>query len=67
MSTERSFLRLEGVKARTGLSRSELYRRIKANDFPHAIILGQRTKAWDSIEVSTWLDRMAATAPREEV
>ena len=64
--TDRSFFRLEVVKARTGLSRSEIYRRIRDGAFPKAIILGRSTKPWDSFEVSAWLDRMAATAPREE-
>lgn len=60
-----SFLTLDAVKAETTLSRSEIYRRIKAGTFPRAIVLGPRTKAWDGREVQAWLDHAAATAPRE--
>lgn len=49
--------RLPTVKARTGLSRSELYRRIAAGDFPAQIKLGERSRssAWNSAEVDAWI------------
>ena len=59
------FLTLEGVLAKTTLSRSEWYRRIAAGTAPRAIVLGPRTKAWDSREVQAWLDNIVATSPRE--
>ncbi len=57
--------RLPQVKARTGLSRSELYRRIASGDFPAQIKLGlgdtARASAWDARAVDRWiLDRIAA-------
>lgn len=53
--------RLPQVKARTGLSRSELYRRIAAGDFPQPVKLGERASAWDSREVDRWIaERIAA-------
>lgn len=61
------FLTLEAVVAKTTLSKSEIYRRIAAGAFPRAVILGPRTKAWDSQEVSAWQARVLASAPREEV
>lgn len=53
--------RLPQVKARTGLSRSEMYRRIAAGDFPQPVKLGERASAWDSRAIDRWiLDRIAA-------
>lgn len=48
--------RLPAVKARTGLSRSEIYRRIAATPptFPHPVKLG-RGSAWVASEVSEWI------------
>jgi prophage regulatory protein len=54
-------LRLPQVKARTGLSRSELYRRMAAGDFPQPVKLGTRASAWPESEVSAWCEaRIAA-------
>ena len=54
--------RLPHVKVRTGLSRSEIYRRISAGNFPAPIKLGERTSAWDSREIDRWIaDRIAAS------
>jgi prophage regulatory protein len=58
-------LRLPQVKARTGLSRSELYRRMAAGDFPQPVKLGERASAWPESEVSAWCDaRIAARDAR---
>lgn len=43
--------RLTKVCARTGLSRSEIYRRIAAGEFPKPVKIGRRASAWDSREV----------------
>ncbi len=59
--------RLPRVKARTGLSRSEIYRRIAANPptFPAPVKLGERASAWDSRAVDSWiLERIAARDAR---
>lgn len=47
--------RLPEVKARCGLSRSEIYRRIAAGDFPKPIKLGERASAWAEHEVTAWI------------
>jgi prophage regulatory protein len=47
--------RLPSVKARTGLSASEIYRRIAAGDFPAAVKLGKHASAWHSAEVDRWI------------
>jgi prophage regulatory protein len=47
--------RLPQVRARCGLSRSEIYRRIAAGDFPRPIKLGERASAWAEHEVTAWI------------
>jgi prophage regulatory protein len=54
-------LRLPEVKRRVSLSRSEIYRRIAAGDFPQPVKLGERASAWPESEVSAWCQaRIAA-------
>lgn len=50
-----SLERLPQVKARTGLSRSEIYRKIALGDFPSPIKLGERASAWPEHEVTAWI------------
>ena len=47
--------RLPAVKARTAMSRSEIYRRIALGDFPRPIKLGSRSSAWVADEVSAFI------------
>jgi prophage regulatory protein len=55
MATE--MLRLPGLKARTGLSRSTIYARIREGDgdFPKPVKLGKRAVGWVASEVDAWL------------
>ncbi len=56
-----SLERLPAVKARTGLSRSEIYRRIALGDFPRPVKLGERASAWSASEIDAWIaGRIAA-------
>jgi prophage regulatory protein len=48
-------LRLPSVEAQTGLSKSEIYRRIKLGTFPRPIKLGARAVAWSAAAVDTWV------------
>ena len=50
-------LRLPGVRARTGLSRSSIYLRISQGCFPKSISLGERAVGWVESEVNEWLNR----------
>lgn len=53
--------RLPQVRARTGLSRSEIYRRIALGEFPAPIKLGLRASAWSKQEIDAWIaERIAA-------
>lgn len=56
-----TFLRLPQVKRRVALSRSELYRKIKAAEFPAPVKLSKHASAWAEHEVEAWcLARLAA-------
>ena len=60
-----SILRLPVVMARTGLSRSTIYAKVAAGDFPEPINLGGRAVGWLSDEVEAWLvARVEATRGR---
>jgi prophage regulatory protein len=47
--------RLPSVKARTGLSRSEIYRRVALGRFPAPVKLGERASAWNTAEINQWI------------
>lgn len=56
-----ALLRLNEVKARTGLSRSVIYRRIAIGNFPAPVKLGERASAWPEHEINAWCQaRIAA-------
>lgn len=48
------FVRIFEVKERTGLSKTEIYRRMHDGTFPKAIPLGKRSVAWRSDELDGW-------------
>jgi prophage regulatory protein len=50
-----TILRLPAVKTRTGLSRSTIYLRVAAGNFPKPISLGARAVGWVETEVESWL------------
>lgn len=52
--------RLPIVKARTGLSGSEIYRRIALGVFPAPVKLGSRTSAWSTAEIDAWIAQRIA-------
>ena len=54
-------LRRKQVEARTGLSRSTLYARIKAGTFPAPVSLGPRAVGWIASDEQRWVsDRIDA-------
>lgn len=60
----RRLLRLPEVRQRVGLSRSEIYRRIRQKTFPRPVSLGPQTSAWDSSAVDAWISsRIEANGP----
>ena len=52
-------LRLPQVLVRVGLSKSTLWRRINANEFPPPIRLGPRATGWIEEEVDEWISSRA--------
>lgn len=50
-----TILRRKQVEARTGLSRSTIYDRIKAGTFPAPVSLGEKAVGWIESEVDAWL------------
>jgi prophage regulatory protein len=57
-----TFLRLPGVKAVTGLSKTSIYQLIREKSFPTPVHLGPRAVAWVRSEVRQWaVDRVHAS------
>ena len=57
-----AILRLPEVKARTGLSRSSIYLRVKQGTFPTPISLGARAVGWPDTDIQEWLERQIASS-----
>jgi len=49
------FLSIRTVVERTTLSRTEIYRRIRDEDFPRQIKLGARRVAWKERDIDFWI------------
>ena len=57
----RRFIKRQAVEEITGLSCSEIYRRIAAGTFPAQVTLGPKSVVWIEAEVTAWCDaRIAA-------
>lgn len=50
-----SFLKVSEVEARTGMSRSTIYEKIRSEDFPEPVRLSARMSRWLDGEVDAWL------------
>lgn len=55
MDNPEKIIRLQAVKARCGLSRSTLYNRMAAGEFPSPIALGARSVGWVESEINAWI------------
>jgi prophage regulatory protein len=58
----RRIIRMRTLCQRTGLSKTEIYRRIQAGTFVMPLKLGERSIGFDEAEVDAWL----AALPRVE-
>ena len=57
-------IRVAEVLRITGLSRSTLYEKMMANQFPKQVNLGTRSVAWVKSEVQAWArERISAARP----
>lgn len=52
---QKQLLRMPRVREIVALSRSEIYRLMSLNKFPHSVPLGERVRAWDAEEVQDWV------------
>lgn len=54
------FIKRQAVEVMTGLSCSEIYRRIAAGTFPAQVTLGPKSVAWIEAEVIAWCEQRIA-------
>jgi prophage regulatory protein len=48
-------LRLTGVQAKVGLSKTQIYRLVQGGKFPQPAKLSERTSAWLESDIDEWL------------
>ena len=61
MQARTALVRLNEVKARTGLSRSTLYAYVRDGRFPPPVAISKRCVAWVEGEINLWIaDRITA-------
>ena len=53
-------LRFSDVVSQTRLSKSEIYRRIRAGTFPSSLRLGARAVAWRESDIQNWIYALTA-------
>ena len=58
-------IRFHQVQARTGLSRSTIYRRLAGGSFPRPVQLGARAVGWIEEEVDEWISKQIALSRGE--
>ncbi len=56
MSNTEKIIRLKTVLARTGLSRSTMYRKIAEGTFPQQVKISVHGAGWRESAVSLWID-----------
>jgi prophage regulatory protein len=62
-----TIIRLPQVKARSGLARSTIYKRISEGSFPRQVSLGDRAVGWIEQEIDDWIVRRIQAARQDEV
>jgi len=56
MSNTEKIIRLKTVLARTGLSRSTMYRKIKEGTFPCQVRISVHGAGWRESAINCWID-----------
>lgn len=59
------FIKRQAVEEITGLSCSEIYRRVAAGNFPKQVTLGPKSVVWIEAEVLAWCDARIAESRGE--
>jgi len=57
MEGQTRLLRLEEVKERVGIGRSQIYKLMQDGRFPRCIKVGGRASAWVAAEVDDWITK----------
>jgi prophage regulatory protein len=50
------FIRKPEILSITGLTSSSLYRLMEQGNFPHSILISERSVAWKYLDVQRWID-----------
>lgn len=50
-----ALIRRKAVEARTGLSRTSIYRNVASGSFPKPVALGDRAVGWVESEIDQWI------------
>lgn len=61
-----TFIKLPKVRSRTGLSATEIYRRIARGAFPKQVQLGAKSVAWVEEEIEAWQQAQIAASRKED-
>ena len=61
-STPSTISRLPDAKARTGLSRSTIYKLEAEGKFPKRIKLGERAVGWRTSDIDAWIESRTSAA-----
>ncbi|QKD05913.1 helix-turn-helix transcriptional regulator [Mesorhizobium loti] len=59
-------IRLKTVLARTGLSRSTMYRKIAEGTFPAQIRISVNGAGWRESDINRWIENPASWGPRRD-
>ncbi len=59
-------IRMKGVIEATGLSRSAIYQKVAAGQFPKQVKLGERSVGWLVDEVVGWLNKQISMSRSEQ-
>ena len=59
-------LRIKAVLARTGLTRSTLYRKMAAGTFPRNMRISTRCMGWRESAIAAWLDNPMHRSPNHD-
>lgn len=65
MKANTYLLKLNDVLNLCQLSKSTLYRMIRAGDFPEPVALNKRAVAWKTDEIEAWIENLPRASERE--
>lgn len=59
------FLRMPDVEARCALKKSSIYALCAVGKFPKSIAISERSRAWSSVEIDSWIAARLTDAGRK--